>query len=271
MRNSPRLRAASVVLCVLSPVGGCAPRPIALPTGPSTPLAGAARTLEEVTDTCRSIDTLVAELSIGGRADGRRLRGRVHAGFARPGAARLEGVAPFGPPVFIFVAEGAATTLLLPRDGRVLLNAPPDAVVEALAGVSLGPDDLRAVLSGCVTPEPEATGGRSYPGGWSAIDLRGEATVFVRPVDGTPQVVAASRGRLTLAYEEFTDGLPQRVRIVAAARDGTVEPSADLTIRLAQVDVNLPLEASAFTVVVPPDAQPLTLEELRSWGPLGAR
>ena len=270
MRNGPRLRAASIVLCILSLVGGCAPRPIALPTGPSTPLAGAARTLEQATDTCRNIDTLVAELSISGRADGRRLRGRVHAGFARPGAARLEGVAPFGAPVFILVAKGVATTLLLPRDGRVLLNAPPDAVVEALAGVSLGPDDLRAVLSGCVIPEPEATGGRSYPGEWSAIDLRA-ATAFVRPVDGTLHVVAARRGRLTLAYEEFADGLPRRVRIVAAARDGGAEPSVDLTVRLAQVDVNLPLEASAFTVVVPPDTHPLTLEELRRWGPLGAR
>ena len=271
MCDRPRPRAALALICLLGPALGCAPRPITLPTGPSTPLTGAARALEDVTDPCRSVGTLVAELSIRGRVGGRRLRGRVHAGLARPNAARLEGIAPFGPPAFIFVTYEGATTLVLPRDERVLRDAPSEAVVEALAGVALGPDDLRAVLSGCVTPQPEATGARSYADEWSAIDLDGAATAFVRPVEGRPRIVAANRGRLTLAYAQFTDGLPRRVRIVAAADARTGAPAADLTVTLSQVDLNSPLDASAFTVVVPPDARPLTLDQLRQAGPLGAR
>ena len=43
----------------------------------------------------------------------------------------------------------------------------------------------------------------------------------------------------------------------------------DLTIRLSQVDINEPLDDAAFQVDVPPDATPMTLEQLRQAGPLG--
>jgi hypothetical protein len=42
----------------------------------------------------------------------------------------------------------------------------------------------------------------------------------------------------------------------------------DITLALSQVDVNVPVPDEAFTVNVPPDAAPLTLEELRQAGPM---
>ena len=51
-------------------------------------------------------------------------------------------MAPFGQPLFIFVATGDDATLLLPRDERVLEHGRPDAVLEAVAGVPLGAADL---------------------------------------------------------------------------------------------------------------------------------
>ena len=42
---------------------------------------------------------------MSGSVAGRRIRGRLSAGVAVPASARLEALAPFGPPVFIFVAQ----------------------------------------------------------------------------------------------------------------------------------------------------------------------
>jgi len=47
--------------------------------------------------------------------------------------------------------------------------------------------------------------------------------------------------------------------------------TADITLRVSQVDLDTPLDASAFTADIPADAEPLTIEELRRAGPLGER
>ena len=52
-------------------------------------------------------------------------------------------MAPFGPPIFIFVATSDDATLLLPRDDRVLEHGRSDAVLDAVAGVPLSAADLR--------------------------------------------------------------------------------------------------------------------------------
>jgi hypothetical protein len=46
---------------------------------------------------------------------------------------------------------------------------------------------------------------------------------------------------------------------------------ADLSIRISQVEVNTTLGTGVFSVDVPKDAAPLTIEELRTVGPLGER
>jgi hypothetical protein len=46
---------------------------------------------------------------------------------------------------------------------------------------------------------------------------------------------------------------------------------ADVTARLSDVEINTPLSAAVFDVKVPPDAEPLTIGELRRAGPLGNR
>ena len=42
----------------------------------------------------------------------------------------------------------------------------------------------------------------------------------------------------------------------------------DLTASIAQVETNVDLEAAAFTLNIPPGAQPMSLDLLRSNGPL---
>ena len=120
-----------------------------LPAGAGVPAADAADALAQATAACRGTRTLTAEIAISGSAGGRRVRGRFSAGVAAPASVRLEAVAPFGSPAFIFVATSEDATLLLPRDDRMLEHGRPDAVLDALAGVPLDAADLYATLTGC--------------------------------------------------------------------------------------------------------------------------
>ena len=130
---------ATLFLAIVAAAGtACGPRRVTLPTGAGTPAADYAPIFDAATARCRAVRTLTADLALSGSAGRQRVRGHLLAGFA-PGALRLEGVAPFGGPVFIFAADNGRGTLLLPRDRRVLApeSASPADVLNALAGVPL--------------------------------------------------------------------------------------------------------------------------------------
>lgn len=242
----------------------CAARGIALPTDPGTPFPDFAQVHGQVSAACAGVRTLTAELGLSGRAARQTLRGRVVAGFERPASMRLEGVAPFGPPAFILVARGETATLLLPRDNRVLRGARADAILGALTGVSLGPADLQAILTGCVTSAPRATGGRLHQDGWAAIDLAGGATLYLRRADASWQPRAGRRSGWQIEYPQWEAGFPRTVRL----RSDTQRVEVDLTASVSQIETNMDIDESAFSVNVPPDARDLSLEELRNAGPL---
>lgn len=243
---------------------GCAARRLELPVDPGAAFPDHADAYRRVTMTCAGVRTMTAELALAGRAGGRGLRGRAIAGFARPASMRLEGVAPFGPPAFILVASAGTATLLLPRDNRVVRGASADAMLGALTGVALSPADLHAILTGCVAAEPGASGGRLHANGWASIDLSGGATLFLRRADGAWQTRAARRPGWQIEYPSWQAGLPRAVRLAS------VDPAldVDLTATVAQLETNVPLDASAFAVTVPASARELTLDELRDAGPL---
>ena len=213
---------------------------------------------------CTSVRTLTTELGLSGRAGEQRLRGRVVAGFARPDSMRLEGVAPFGAPAFILVARGSMATLVLPRDNRVLRGSRAEEILGALTGVSLAPADLQAILSGCVTPMPRASGGRLHQNGWASIDLDGGATLYLQRQGTAWQLRAARRAGWQLEYPAWQGMFPQVVRLQSDAQAAAV----DLTATISQLETNVDLDASAFTVNVPPGTSDITLDELRDAGPL---
>src|SRR5687767_12338240 len=105
MRLQSELR-LSRALCILNfafciSAAACGPRRITLPTDPGTPLPDVAQIHAQVSAACGGVRTLTAELGLSGRAGDERLRGRIHAGFARPSSMRLEGVPPLGGAVFL--------------------------------------------------------------------------------------------------------------------------------------------------------------------------
>src|SRR6476620_588083 len=118
VNGATRLLSTSLVL--LS-VAGCAGKRITLPTDPGTPLSDYAAIFNDVSSSCRNVQTLTAELSLSGRAAGEKMRGTLQAGFKTPASMRLElRVGPFGTPVFVLAADGQKATLLLQRDNQVV-------------------------------------------------------------------------------------------------------------------------------------------------------
>ena len=247
---------------------GCGAKHFELPTGAGTPFPDYAAALDQAREQCRGVKTMRLTLSLSGRAGTTKLRGRVDAGLASPDGIRLEGRAPFGRPVFILVARGAASaTLWLPRDNRVLRDAPPAAIVEALAGVALGPDQLRSVLAGCGFGSAPPSNARAH-GDWVAVEAADGSTHYLKRADSRWRLLASTHEGLTVEYRDFTPSRPGTVRMSSAVQKSNERPT-DLTVKLSDVELNVPLEADVFRVDVPSDADPLTLDELRRAGPLG--
>ena len=256
-------------ICVVAALAaGCGSSRLVLPDGAGAPYPEYERLFGSVVSACRGVRSVEALIALSGRGGGASLRGRVRAGLAEPGSMRLEGLAPFGAPVFYLVASPAEATLWLTREARVVTDVPATELFASLTGIPFGPDDLRAVLTGCLVPAPRPTAGRRH-GDWVAVELAGGAVAWLRRVDGEHHLVAGTRDGLTIEYREFRRRLPRLVRVVSEAAAGR-EPLTDLTARLSQVNLNVALVPEAFSLAVPADVAPATLEELRGAGPLEA-
>src|SRR6185436_10702890 len=131
----PRVLRGCAFIVLVAGTPSCGAPMMKLPSGPDAPAPDAADALTQATAACRAIRTLTAEVAAGGKAAGSRFRGRLSVGVAAPASARIEAVAPFGPPVFIFTATDDDATLLLPRDDRALEHGRPAEVLNAVAGV----------------------------------------------------------------------------------------------------------------------------------------
>jgi len=258
-----RLWAAGTLLL---PIAACAPKAPVLPTGAGTPYPDFAAAHAAATKACSGVNTITVSMGMSGTAGGTKLRGRLDAGFEAPGRARLEGIPPIGKPVFVLVADGGKGSLVLTRQDRVLRDAPPEQIVEALAGVALGPDALRTAISGCGFGMVPAEG-RSYSNGWVAA-TSADATTWLRPSGGSWEVAAAERGAVTVMYSDYASGRPATIRIRSTQQGRTM---ADITLRLSDIDINIPLERRVFDITpdLPEHPIPLTLDELRRAGPLG--
>jgi hypothetical protein len=264
MRLSARSALAAAPLIALVAGVACATRGIpgiTLPTGPGVPQSDYAARFADATLGCRNAHSLTADLALSGSTGRQRVRGHVIAGFATD-ALRLEGVAPFGAPVFVFAAERGRGTLLLPRDRRAVPSAPPEEILEALVGVKLSPDDLLAVLTGCVKATATPVSGRVYGADdWLAVDLEGGGTAYLRRRNGDWVIVAAVLSGLQIDYGDRLRGLPSQVRIRSS--DPRQSPQADLQVRLQSFEINPEIDRAAFSVVVPPGTAPMTMQELR--------
>ena len=234
-----------------------------------------ASALEQAIGPCLAIRTLTAEVAASGSAGGHRVRVRLTAGVSAPASARLEAVAPFGQPLFIFVATGNDATLLLPRDRRVLDHQRPDDVLDALTGLPLEAADLHDILTGCA-PAP-AAGSLPTPafGELCVVAAGHDGELYLhrerdRRVAARVGHLASARGRAWRAdYSAFQDNLPRAIRLTSA---NAASPNAfDLQLTISQAERNVPLTGDAFRVTIPDGAVPVTLDELRRSGPVTSK
>jgi hypothetical protein len=189
---------------------------------------------------------------------------RLSVGVEAPASARIEAVAPFGAPIFILAANNDDTTLLLPRDERVLQHGRSADVLEAAAGVPLSAADLRLVLNGCA-PEVAHPEGRALGADWRLIEeASGNALYLHRAGASQPwQLVVAIRPPGRIEYRDRQNGLPRTIRLTSVAGARPASEPFDLTLALSQVETNVPLGPDVFRVAVPRGAQPITIDELR--------
>jgi outer membrane lipoprotein-sorting protein len=274
-RAWPRAFVAATALVSVSTLSSllsasCAAALMKLPAGPGVPAADAAGALAQATAACREIKTLTAEIAITGSAGGHRVRGRLLAGVAAPASVRLEFVAPFGPPLFIFAATGSEATLVLPRDERVVEHGDPAAVLNAVAGVPLDSADVVAMLSGCV-PTGAQSGGRELAADWRVVHVSagtvGYDVYAHRERESLPWRVAVLMRQgptdktMRIEYRDVQGELPRLIRLVA--NNGSRESDFDLTLALSQVERNVSLGPDVFRVEIPRAATPITVDELR--------
>jgi outer membrane lipoprotein-sorting protein len=256
---------AGLLVAVSVAAAACGARRVPLPGDGGTPLADFTQIHAQVSEACSRVRTVQGEFGLSGRAGGQRLRGRVIAGFERPGSMRLEAVAPFGQPGFILAAREATALLLLPRDERVVRGASAAAILGALTGVALAPADLQAVLTGCVVQMPVPSRGRLHANGWASIDVGADAVVYLERRDGW-RLRAARRDGWRVDYLEWSGAFPRVVQL------RSLDPAVmvELTATLSQLETNIDIDPAAFTVTVPARATEMTLAELQAAGPLGS-
>jgi hypothetical protein len=259
---------AAVLLAALAAARCGGPR-VRLPGGSGTPAADGAAVLAQATAACRSLHTLTAEIHVSGRVRGHRVSGRLSAGFASTGALRIEAIAPFGAPIFILVARGDRASLLLPRDGRIVRDAPADRLLDALIGIQVTPAALWTLVSAC--PEPAAIDDvRQFGDDWRRLSAPPDGTLYLRRTDAGWRVVASvtrpDRSSREADYLRYDGAVPTLIHLSAGGEKDAATYA--ITLDLSQIDTNTTLGPDVFRLDVPPAASPMTLDELRRAGPL---
>lgn len=253
-----------MLLAVL--LSSCAARLPPRPSGAATPDPSAVDAFIAATAACKGFRSIEGELSLSGRAGGERVRGRILTGLESGGLVRLEAVAPFGAPFFILAGKSERATLVLPRERRVLKDTGVADVLGRITGLALGADDLRLIVSGCLVDNAAPAEGRQWGSDWKAVTIGPDRVAYLRQQNGRPVVAAADYGPWHVDYSAHTAGFPRVVRVRRAG-----DTAIDITARIEQLDVNTQINPRAWTVEVPSDAEPMTLDELRSIAPLAEK
>jgi hypothetical protein len=250
--------AAAVLLATVA----CAPKVnLALPPGTGTPITDLALAEQVARAACAAHAAITADLRLSGRMDGERVRGTLQVGVTRD-AMRLEGLAPFGAPVFVLTAQSGRATLLLPREAAVARGDSAADLLDAVVGVALTPADLLAIVSGCGLADRTVRGGAAFGDEWTRVDLAGDRRLWIRRLgDGRlPAIVAAEDDRWRVEYTRSDAGWPTAIRLVQRAA-GPVRTDAVFAVDAPEAMDALP--EGALELEIPSGAREVALADLR--------
>lgn len=255
----------------------CGSHRLHLPDGSGAPASDAdARAASmQAGAACQGASTMSAVAGLSGAIRGQRVRGRLLVGTAPPASLRLELLAPFGQPLFVFVSRAGRASLLLPREDRVLSNAADYAVLDAVAGVPLETTELRAVLLGCADAET-VSDVRAYGSRWLSMrNGQADTLYYTRLAPSSPWRLAAwvSGGRPSRPQRwraEFSErgisGVPLEIGLFSEQAGEFA-----LQLRLSDVELGRSLGDEVFELQPAASAVPVTLEEVRQSGPMAGR
>lgn len=252
-----------VVVGTLVLGAACAPRVrLALPAGDGTPVAEVAPLAEAARASCRAPAALTADLRLSGRIDGDRVRGTLQVGVARD-AMRLEGLAPFGAPVFVLTAQPAGAVLLLPREEAVARAASARELLDAVVGVGLGPADLLAIVSGCGLGDWQATGAAAFGQSWVRLDVGARGRLWLRrnqsPGASGHVLLAAEDDRWRIEYTRVGTGWPTAIRLQRVGGG----PVTDVVFAVEAPEALDALPEGALDVAIPASARTVSVDDLR--------
>lgn len=266
-------RFVSVALGAILTVS-CAPALMKLPTGQTIPLRP--EVIAQIASPCKMVPMMTAEVAVSGSVARQRVRARLLAGLSgadkprrRPEAVRIEAVAPFGAPLFVFVAQDEDATLLLPRDDRYLEHAPPEKVLDALVGVPLTTSDLVQMLTRCYDFDHGAEA-RAAGDKWVIVAIPHDFDLYYqRDAPSGPYRIAAATHRRAngvdwrVEYRNYQNDRPLTIRLTSVDAGGRAGSAFDLTLGLSQIGSG-DIDPSAFRLEIPPSARRITLDELRN-------
>jgi hypothetical protein len=169
-----------------------------------------------------------------------------------------------GQPRFTLAGTRDDATLVL-HDDRKVVRAPAGAIVEALIGTAIGPEEWLAFVTGCVTRSHEVTES-AHVGKYIRITTR-DGRIYLQRVGGTWRVRGGEVLGLIVDYEWQASSLRAMMRARSAPGSSV---KTRLSLEAGQFRVNDDVAAALFA---PPRAagaaSPMTLAELRDAGPLG--
>jgi hypothetical protein len=233
------------------------------PSGPGAAVPDGAGRWAAVVDACRNVRTYRARLGLSGTVANRHIPGFASAvlGLAVTSAGEIGLEARVsGQLVFTMAGTAEHARLFLVDDQRVV-DAPADAMVDALIGVPIGPARLLAVLAGCVSTSDTMNEAARYGNVLRVVS--GDTTVFLEDRNGGWTVRAGDAPGLQVDYQAIDNGQPRRLAIRSAPG---AEPRVSIVLHVDDAEINRPLPASVFTVRVPDTATPMSIEELRASG-----
>jgi hypothetical protein len=257
----PALCAASGVVLLIG-TSACASALFVAPVGPGEPAPEAAGAWAEATRACRGVASYKGSLRVSGRLRGERLPTTI--GIATGATAtgvRIEGHAD-GRSIFTLAGTSDQATLYL-DDGHRFSTGRPEDLTEALMGVKLGPGRWLALLAGCVAAPPDFVAGARYGPDLAVTTSSGR--VFLSRANGAWHTAHGTFDGLVVTYRRFASSLPAEWLLTSeAGRD----PSVALSVIVDDVTTGAPIASSVFTLTLPGDVTPMTLDELRQSGPL---
>ena len=109
-------------------------------------------------------------------------------------------------------------------------------------------------------------GGRAYGTKWLVVESRDGDENYLQFDKDLPKLVAVRTGNLFTKYSNFLGAVPRRVQMTRFGVSGAIE--VEVTVLLEQIRVNTQLGKEIFSVDIPTTFVPITLEDLRSTGPM---